>query len=63
MKKLVQNTSMVLLGIVALAAAWFTATGDILNYINFSDPLGEMGFCMCSLMVGTGCLISGLSKA
>ena len=35
-----------------------TATGEILNYINFADPLNEMAFCILCLMLGIGCLIS-----
>ena len=38
-----------------------TATGEILNYINFADPLNEMAFCVLCLMLGIGCLM-GIKK-
>ena len=50
------------LGVAALYIAYITGTGDILNYINFADPLNEMGFCIASMMMA-GCLLYiGFSK-
>jgi hypothetical protein len=41
-------------GCLSLYLAWITGTGEILEYIDFADPLNEMGFfgCCCSLAVG-----------
>jgi len=65
MKNLVtklENSMFFIGGILCLGIAWMTGTGDILNYINFADPLNEMGFFMASIMLG-GCLIAcGFSK-
>ena len=65
MKSLVtlsKNSMLILSGILCLVIAWMTGTGDILNYIDFADPLNEMGFFMASTMLG-GCLIfCGFSK-
>tara|TARA_A100001201_G_scaffold142653_1_gene141461 strand:+ start:2719 stop:2916 length:198 start_codon:yes stop_codon:yes gene_type:complete len=52
----------VLAGILCLCIAWMTGTGDILNYIDFADPLNEMGFFMCCAMLGSGLLYVGFSK-
>ncbi len=43
--------------ITSLAVAHATATGEILNYVKFEDPLNEMAFCILSLMLGIGCLM------
>ena len=65
MKNLVllsKNSLLIIAGILFLGIAWMTGTGDILNYIDFADPLNEMGFFMASIMLG-GCLIfCGFSK-
>ena len=51
-----------LVGVVAsLWVAYITATGTILNYIKFEDPLNEMAFCVLCLMLGIGCLM-GIKK-
>ena len=52
------NFKALLGAITALMVAHATATGEILNYINFADPLNEMVFCILCLMLGIGCLIS-----
>ena len=49
-------------GLAALYLAYITATGEILNYISFADPLNEMGFCFCALMIAAGFLIIGFTK-
>ena len=43
--------------IISFGVAYITATGTILNYINFADPLNEMGFCILALIMGVGCLM------
>ena len=44
-----------LVGAVAsLGVAYITATGAILNYVKFEDPLNEMAFCVLSLMLALG---------
>ena len=50
------------LGLAALYIAYITGTGDILNYINFTDPLGEMAFCICNLLIAVFCFVSALSN-
>ena len=52
------NFKALLGAITALMVAHATATGEILNYINFADPLNEMAFCILCLVLGIGCLIS-----
>ena len=48
-----------LAGVVAsLWVAYITATGTILNYIKFEDPLNEMAFCVLSLMLALGCIMN-----
>ena len=55
------NFKALLGAITALMTAHATATGEILNYINFADPLNEMAFCVLCLMLGIGCLM-GIKK-
>ena len=65
MKSLVmlsKNSLTILAGILFLVIAWMTGTGDILNYIDFADPLNEMGFFMCCCSMAAGLLYVGLSK-
>ena len=50
------------LGLAALYIAYITGTGDILNYINFADPLNEMAFCICNLMIAVFCFVSAFSN-
>ncbi len=44
--------------VVSLGVAYITATGIILNYVKFEDPLNEMAFCVLSLMLTLGCIIN-----
>ena len=39
-----KNFALFLGGCLSLYLAWITGTGEILNYIDFADPLNEMGF-------------------
>jgi hypothetical protein len=39
-----------------------TGTGEILNYIDFADPLNEMGFFMCLSAMGGGLIYCGVAK-
>ncbi len=50
------------LGLASLYIAYITGTGDILNYINFTDPLGEMAFCICAIMLSIMCFVSAFSS-
>ena len=63
MKKLIQNSLLILSGIICLILAWMTGTGDILNYINFADPLNEMGFFMALCSMGPMLIFCGLAKS
>jgi hypothetical protein len=49
-------------GIACFYGAWITGTGEILNYINFADPLNEMGFFICLVMMGSGLAYCGFAK-
>ena len=65
MKNLVllsKNSLLIIAGILCLGIAWMTGTGDILNYIDFADPLNEMGFFCASTMLGGMLLFVGFSK-
>ena len=58
-----KNLLLVLGGCLSLYLAWITGTGEILEYIDFADPLNEMGFFGCCVFMASGCFIAGLSKA
>ena len=62
MKNFITNTLFVLSGIVCLYLAYMTGTGEILNYIDFADPLNEMGFFMCLASMGGGLVYCGFAK-
>jgi hypothetical protein len=49
-------------GIISISIAYITATGTILNYISFSDPLNEMFFCFSAFILGVLCIYSGIPK-
>jgi hypothetical protein len=52
-----------LIGALAAAAvSYMTLTGQILDYIKFSDVLGEIGFCLLSGMLAIGLLITSFEK-
>jgi hypothetical protein len=59
---ILKHIGQIALGLATLYIAYITGTGDILNYINFSDPLGEFAFCIFSLLLGIFFLYSGFSK-
>ena len=52
------NFKALLGAITALMMAHATATGEILNYISFADPLNEMAFCVLSLLFAVGCIMN-----
>ena len=62
MKNFINNALLVLSGIVCLYLAYITGTGEILNYINFADPLNEIGFFMCLTSMGGGLVYCGFAK-
>ena len=47
---------------VAASVSYMTLTGQILDYIKFSDVLGEIGFCLLSGMLAIGLLITSFEK-
>ncbi len=49
-------------GILSLTVAWNTATGNILKWISFADPLNEMAFCLASLVLGIGLVYVGIPQ-
>ncbi len=42
--------------LICFYLAYITGTGEILNYVPFTDPLGEMMFFVLSIMMGSGLL-------
>jgi hypothetical protein len=62
LKRLSKNSILILCGLVSFYIAYITGTGEILNYIDFADPLNEMGFFMASSSMGGMLLYCGLSK-
>jgi len=59
---LLRNIGFTLSGLASLYIAYITGTGDILNYINFSDPLGEMAFCIIALFMGCTLIVLGITS-
>ena len=59
-KSALTNLSTLIFGIFSIYVAYITATGDILNYINFADPLNEMFFCFSALIMGVMCIYCGI---
>jgi hypothetical protein len=46
------NIKYFLFAIASFVVAYMTATGSILNYINFAGELNEMAFCFFALLLG-----------
>jgi len=44
---------------ISFYLAYITGTGKILQYVNFSDPLGEMVFFILMIMLGFALILSG----
>ena len=61
MKKMT-NILYIISGVCSFYIAYITGTGEILNYINFADPLNEMVFCLSSIMLGIGLIYCGFAK-
>ena len=59
-KSAIQNLSLLIFGIFSIYVARITATGEILNYIDFADPLNEMFFCFTSFILGVMCIYVGI---
>ena len=59
-KSALTNLSTLIFGIFSIYVAYITATGEILNYIHFADPLNEMFFCITSFMLGVMCIYVGI---
>jgi len=60
--KQLQNLFMILAGVFCLYTAYLTGTGIILEYIDFADPLNEMGFFACMCTLGGMLLYCGFSR-
>ncbi len=61
-KNALQNLSLTIFGIFMVYVAYMTAQGTILNYIDFADPLNEMGFCFTSFLTGIMCIFCGIPQ-
>ena len=57
-----KNLLLFLGGCLSLYLAWITGTGEILKYIDFADPLNEMGFFMCLSSMGGMLVYCGFAK-
>lgn len=63
MLKTIQIDTKYFLGAIAsFAVAYMTATGKILNYITFSDVLGEIALFMIASTMGVISIIGAFSK-
>jgi len=62
MKSSTQNLLTLMGGLISLYIAYITATGQILNYISFADPLNEMAFFMLSLCLGSMAIYCGIPQ-
>jgi hypothetical protein len=58
-----KNLLLFLGGCLSLYLAWMTGTGEILNYIDFADPLNEMGFFGCLCAMAAGCFMACFCKS
>ncbi len=63
MKKFISNLSLIIGGYICLNIAYMTGTGEILEYINFADPLNEFAFFTVISLSGLSCIIAAASKA
>jgi|TARA_R100000005_G_C4981291_1_gene190994 hypothetical protein len=61
-KRLSKNSIFIICGLISFYLAYITGTGTILNYIDFADPLNEMGFFMATASMGGMLLYCGFSK-
>ena len=59
-KSALTNFSTLIFGAFSIYISYITATGDILNYINFADPLNEMFFCFSAFILGVMCIYTGI---
>ena len=57
-----KNLLLFLGGCLSLYLAWITGTGEILEYIDFADPLNEMGFFACLSSMGGMLIYCGFAK-
>jgi len=60
--KQLQNLFMIVAGVICLYVAYLTGTGIILEYIDFADPLNEMGFFACMSTLGGMLMYCGFSR-
>jgi hypothetical protein len=62
LKSLAKNSMFIVSGLICFYLAWITGTGEILNYIDFADPLNEMGFFACLSSMGGMLIYCGFAK-
>jgi len=56
------NIGFLTAGLLSLFLAWITGTGTILEYIDFADPLNELGFFACMSTLGGMLMYCGFSR-
>ena len=59
-KQALTNLATLLFGIFMVYVSYMTAQGTILNFIDFPDPLNEMGFCITTFWLGILCIYAGI---
>ena len=59
---MIKNVMFIIVGIISLYLAYITGTGEILNYVDFADPLNEMGFFACLTVMGGMLIFCGVAK-
>ena len=57
-----RNLGRIATGVGLVQVAKLTATGEILNYIDFADPLNEMAFCLASFSLGVVLIYMGVPQ-
>ena len=62
LKSLAKNSMFIISGLICFYLAWITGTGEMLNYIDFADPLNEMGFFGACIAMGVCCFMACFCK-
>jgi len=56
MTNTLHNIKAIAAGVLFLFIAYITATGQLMEYVPFADPLNEMAFFALSILMGIGSL-------
>ena len=58
MQYALKNYLSLLIAAISFYIAYLTGSGIILDYVKFSDPLGEMAVFILATMMGAGALLT-----